>query len=141
LGLPYFSTEPIISGGWLFVNPDLIKIAMKFVKRFFPILVILLLLLIIKNNIYAIFASLSNSKSTNNLTQELNQKKKEHEYLTEQLKYVKTDQFVEDQAQNKLGLLRPGEYFVIAPTVAPSDDKTQTIDDRPNWERWWDLFF
>ena len=54
---------------------------------------------------------------------------------------VKTDKFVADQAQNKLGMLKSGEYFVIAPTASPDMIPIQNLNSKPNWRKWIDLFF
>ena len=111
------------------------------IKKILPFIIIFLLLLLIKNNIISIFNSLNNTNTTGNLTHQLEEKKRENKYLKERLSYVKSDQFVQEQAQEKLGLLKPGEYFVIAPTATPVSSDTVSFDDRPNWKKWWDLFF
>ena len=98
-------------------------------------------MIIIKNNISGIFNALNNSNTTANLQKQLASEQKKNEYLKQRLFYVKTNQFIEDQAQNKLGLLKTGEYFVIAPTPAPTDIKSVVVDVRPNWQKWWQLFF
>jgi hypothetical protein len=65
---------------------------------------------------------------------------KENTYFRERLKYVKTQQFIEDEAKEKLGLLRPGEFFVIAPTSTPLN-QYPVIEGYPNWKKWLELFF
>ncbi len=82
-----------------------------------------------------------NKNTADNLKKKLAIESKKNQYLKERLYYVKTDKFVEEEAQDKLGLLRPGEYFVIAPTPAPLHSESVVIDDRPNWKKWWELFF
>ncbi len=110
-------------------------------KRFLPILVIIVLLIIIKNNISAILNTVDNTNSTKTLQKTLSNAQKENEYLKQKLFYVKTDQFVADQAQNKLGMVKPGEYFVIAPTPPTGMPEQQKIDSRANWQKWLELFF
>jgi len=114
---------------------------MIIMKRVIPFIIIILLLLVIKNNISSIIDSVNNTDTTSSLSKQLGEEKKKNQYLKERLFYVKTNQFVEDQAKEKLGYLRPGEFFVIAPTPAPSEAKSVVIDDRPNWKRWIELFF
>lgn len=75
------------------------------------------------------------------LEEKLALEKKKNLYLKEKLFYVKTDQFVQDQAKNKLGMLKNGEYFVIAPTATPLNSPVQTLNTEPNWRKWWKLFF
>jgi len=114
---------------------------MSIVKRLLPFLIIILLVIVIKNNISAILSTFNNTNTTQSLNNKLGEAKKENKYLSEQLKYVKTDQFVEEQAQNKLGLLKSGEYFVIAPTTTPLDTNIEVMDQKPNWQKWLELFF
>jgi cell division protein FtsB len=113
---------------------------MSYIKRLFPFFIILVLLLIVKNNIDAVFNSLQNVNTAGNLEKQLEIENKESRYLQERLKYVKTEQFVEEQAKEKLGLLKPGEFFVIAPTATPLD-KSLPKKVEPNWKKWLELFF
>lgn len=113
---------------------------MVIMKKFLPAFIILLLLLVIKNNVVFILGFLKNGSVFGNLQKTLASEQKQNQFLTERLYYVKGDRFVTDQAQNKLGMLKPGEYFVIAPTAEPLNRETQTTDDRPNWKKWLDLF-
>ncbi len=95
----------------------------------------------VKNNISSISSTLTNSSTTDNLTKKLSDEKKENLYLKERLQYANSDQFVQEQAQEKLGLLKTGEYFVIAPTSTPLNTQTSVPDQKPNWQKWWELFF
>src|SRR3989344_7715810 len=100
---------------------------MNIFKKIFPFLVILVLLIIIRNNTVSILASRNNTNTASNLEKKLATEKKKNQYLNERLYYVKTDNFVEEEAQEKLGLLRPGEYFVIAPTPSLLDNEIVTV--------------
>lgn len=75
------------------------------------------------------------------LKKELEAEKKKNQFLKQRLFYVKTDEFVEEQARKKLGLVKPGEHTVIAPPEPPKGKETIEIDKTPNWEKWWKLFF
>ncbi len=114
---------------------------MNTARKILPFLIILVLLLIIKGNISAILGSFHNENTTTNLKKQLSLQKKQNQYLKERLSYVKTDQFVREEAQDKLGLLKNGEYFVIAPTPAPFEGKSVFLDSDPNWKKWLKLFF
>ena len=113
---------------------------MPIIKKILPFLVILVLLLIIKGNISDILTSGNDATVTKKLEKQLADEKKENVYLKQRLAYVKTNQFIADQAEGKLGLLRDGEYFVIAPTPQPLNSSTVLILDKPNWQKWLDLF-
>ena len=110
-------------------------------KKFLPILIILFLVFTIKNNISGIFKTLENENTAENLKQKLAQEQKKNQFLKERLFYVKTNQFVEEEAREKLGMSRPGEYIVIAPTSAPLNREQIEVNTKPNWQKWWELFF
>ena len=110
-------------------------------KKFLPFFLVLILLLIIKNSISTIVKTLKNDNTSLKLKQQLAEEEKKNQYLKERLFYVRTNQFVEEEAREKLGMGKPGEFIVIAPTTAPLNSKKVVFDDRPNWKKWWELFF
>lgn len=110
-------------------------------KNFLPIIAIFILLLVIKNNISGIFRTLEDENTAENLKEKLVSEQKKNQFLKEHLFYVKTDQFVEEEAREKLGMSRPGEYIVIAPTSTPLNQEKIEINTKPNWHRWLELFF
>ena len=114
---------------------------MNVLKKVVPFLAILILLLIIKNNVFSIHTTLTNDHTTESMKETIAQKKKENEYLRQRLYYVKSREFVEEEAIQKLGMLKAGEYFVIAPTPGLAEPDSNKLDDRPNWKRWLELFF
>ena len=66
---------------------------------------------------------------------------KENEELKDQSRAVVSDRFIEKEAREKLGLVRPGEVVVYMPEGEKKAAFSPSIDDRPNWKKWWDLFF
>jgi len=110
-------------------------------KKILPIVIIIVLLILIKNNITHILNFLSNGSTLGSLEKTLTVEEKKNRYLNERLKYVKTDKFIEEEAKEKLGMLKEGEFFVIAPTGAPLDRGEIKVDTTPNWKKWWELFF
>ena len=110
-------------------------------KKILPIIVIIILLIVIKNNASSIFRTLEDENTAENLKEKLISEQKKNQFLKEHLFYVKTDQFVEEEAREKLLMTRPGEYVVIAPTASPLNQEKIEIDTRPNWRKWWELFF
>lgn len=149
--------KPIISVGNEFVNPECNEgltlseprragrvewvNTMRIFKKILPYLIILLLIVVIKNNVAFIFEFVSTGSALNRLEKTLVSEENKNKYLQEKLFIVKNDRFVEDEAQNKLGMLKAGEYFVIAPTATPLDIRTFDFDDKPNWKKWLSLFF
>ena len=74
---------------------------------------------------------------------ELEREKQENYDLKSKLSKAQNNQFVEEEARNKLLLVKPGEESVIIPQDLLSSQSSQrkNIDTRPNWRKWWDLFF
>lgn len=95
----------------------------------------------IKNS-FSSFSGLSSGKERlTDLEMSLQEQKKENAYLKERLSYVQSNQFVEEEARDKLGLVKDGEYIVIAPPPTDKIKQPENIDARPNWKKWWELFF
>jgi cell division protein FtsB len=67
---------------------------------------------------------------------------KDQEELKKQLEYVKSEQFVEKEAREKLNFVKEGEVVV----VLPKENSNQTPDDSdqkplPNWQKWLKILF
>lgn len=75
--------------------------------------------------------------------QRLEELGKEHQELLEKKEYYQSEEFVEQEARNRLNLGKPGEMVVILP---PNVGETGEIisastPELPNWQRWLKLFF
>jgi cell division protein FtsB len=71
---------------------------------------------------------------------QLEKLKIKNEKLKSELEYVKSPEFVEKEAREKLGLGRPGEEVWILPSISANQPPISENQDKPNWERWWELF-
>jgi len=115
---------------------------MRFVnyKILIGIIIILILILILKN-IAGQFVQIREGGSVvKNLRGELFEKQNRNKFLQEQLKYVQTDKFIEDESRKKLGLVRQGE-FVVQETLENGNEKI--VEEKlspPNWKQWLELF-
>lgn len=67
----------------------------------------------------------------------------ENQRLKDAISFADTPEFIEQEARNKLGLVKEGETVVlIGSPSAQAAVYTATEDtDKPNWRLWWDLFF
>lgn len=75
---------------------------------------------------------------------DLNTQKKENGQLKKDISQANQPQFVEAEARDKLLLVKPGESTIIIPEgqiAAGSSAPIKPVDTRPNWQKWWDLFF
>lgn len=67
-----------------------------------------------------------------------------NEELEKQLEYVKSAEFIEKEAREKLGLAREGETIAILPENIEElvgAEKKEKEEELPNWKRWLKLFF
>lgn len=83
---------------------------------------------------------------------ELVRQRKRNAKLKAEFGYVQSQEFIEREAREKLGMVREGEQIVLLPksqTRLP-DGQVSTINDQieqvkeeqiPKWKRWWRLFF
>ena len=99
------------------------------------------LLLIIRNIIGSILTLRQNSRIVTTLKAKEQEGKQKKQFLKQQLYFVNTQQFVENEAREKLGMVKPGEHIVLAPPQIDKKSVEIQIDNSPNWEQWWRLFF
>ncbi len=112
-------------------------------KRIIYILFIILSIAIIASLINSIYALWHKKDLLVQAQNQLAEEKKRHNELEKRLSVVKSPLFVEEEARNKLFLVKPGESELLIPS--DSLPKTQqgvksTKQDKPNWQQWLDLF-
>lgn len=113
----------------------------KHFKKIVALIIIVFLLIVIKNIIQSIIGLQNNSQIVTRLqNQELSEKQKE-QFLKERLYYVKTQEFIETQARERLGMVKEGEYIVLAPAATSSTKTIEIKDTTPNWKKWLNLVF
>jgi cell division protein FtsB len=73
--------------------------------------------------------------------------KKEQEELKKRLETIGSDEYIEKQLRDNLGLAKEGEVVVVLPdeetlrALAPRfEQEDETLPD-PNWKKWWKLLF
>ena len=71
---------------------------------------------------------------------ELAQAEEENKKLTERLEYVKSEEFVEREARERLGLGKPGEVVVVLQEQNTSLKPQASNPNKPNWRKWWELY-
>lgn len=65
-----------------------------------------------------------------------------HETLVRKLAGVESQEYIEEQARDKLNVGREGEIVVILPTISPIVESTPIpIDNSSNLEKWLKVFF
>lgn len=66
--------------------------------------------------------------------------------LESQVAYVDSDQIVEEQARSEGHMIQEGDHLVIIlgdeGTALPENPEPTPIPTpKPNWQKWWDLYF
>ncbi len=106
---------------------------------------IIICLIIINNLAHSIITTWEERRYLIEAQTSLKQEQKKHDQLTEQLKQVSQSQFVQEQARDKLLLVKPGENLVLIPSgTLNSVDASQPDQiqlQQPNWKQWWNYFF
>lgn len=93
---------------------------------------------------------LKRAKETQKLIQKtqsrLQKAKEENQNLQSQLEFTQSQQFIEEQLRNKLGLAKEGEIILVLPDnetlakLAPTIPEEQEQKPQPNWKKWAQLF-
>ncbi len=106
--------------------------------------VIFISAIIINNLVHSIYTLWQKKAVISQAQQELGKVQKRNQDLKSKLSLVNKPQFVEEQARNKLFLVKPGEGIIVIPSQylqASSSATPAPPDIRPNWKKWWDVFF
>lgn len=101
------------------------------------------LIFAIRSIVASIFKLQEERARIERVTKEVKDKEKEQALLREQLFYAQSDTFVEKEAREKLGMVKKNEYLVVAPEASSPGvvEESQPPIEKPNWEKWWKLFF
>ncbi len=106
------------------------------------ILIVLILLFIINGLAHSIYDLWHKQDLLTSAQKQLSQEKLQNQKLKAGLSYVKTPQFLEEQAHDKLFLVKPGEQEVlISQTLRNQNQPQKQKQNTPNWQKWLKLFF
>jgi cell division protein FtsB len=113
-------------------------------KKLIPSLIIIFSLYLIVSLSREIFDLIQKEKIIGKEQLKLEELKVETQVLKEQLDYVQSEEFVEKEAREKLGMTKPGETVVILPEdFKEMVDQSQGViepKEVPNWKQWLGLF-
>jgi len=120
----------------------LVYLKINMAKKVIFIVVVVVLLVIINNLVHSIYEVWSKQDLLNQAQKELTREENKNQKLKAGLSYVKTQKFIEEEARNKLFLVKPGEQEVLLPGSSSSNQtqKKQEVQT-PNWQKWLNLFF
>lgn len=107
--------------------------------------IIIIVLFIAYNLIGQIIVAVSSSERLSEAAEELYQMEVKNKELKKILSEIKSTDFIEKQARDKLGLAKEGETVVIIPQEALErvlgESKRIENIELPNWLGWWKVFF
>ncbi len=106
------------------------------------LLVFLVSILLVVNSTKRLISFKTTSQKVAEAEAQLEQLKSDNEALMQELEYKKSNEFLEAEIRDKLGLAREGEAIVVLPKK--DDERLKTNDERhnkQNWQKWWELFF
>ncbi|MCL5434811.1 MAG: septum formation initiator family protein [Patescibacteria group bacterium] len=109
-------------------------------KKAIFIVVVIVLLVIINNLVRSIYDIWSKQDLLNQAQKELTREEQKNQKLKAELSFVQTPKFIEEEARNKLFLVKPGEQQVLIPNKSTESSKKQEVQI-PNWQKWLNLFF
>jgi len=111
------------------------------VKRIVFIASVIALLLIANGLLRSIFDLLHKEDILTQAQKQLEVEKIKNQKLKAELSYVQTDQFIEEEAHNKLFLVKPGEQEVLLPSRSAQNTTQNPKQQISNWKKWLQLFF
>ncbi|HSW48257.1 MAG TPA: septum formation initiator family protein [Candidatus Saccharimonadales bacterium] len=113
-------------------------------KKIAFFIIIIASIFIINNLVRSIYTLWQKKNLVVNAKQDVDREKAENEELKRKLAKVEKPEFVEEQARDKLFMSKPGEGVIVLSQKdleATISAKPKPVDTRPNWKKWWDLFF
>jgi cell division protein FtsB len=111
-------------------------------KKVIYIVIVLVLLLMINGLLHSIYDIWHKQDLLTSAQNQLDREKLLNQKLKAELSYAQTPQFLEEQAHNKLFLVKPGEQEVlISPDLTQKNQAQKQSQNTSNWQQWLNLFF
>lgn len=115
------------------------RVILSYGKKIAIICVCIALVVLVKNILTNIFSTHERASILKELQAELKHKKEQEVLLTQKLSVAKTDEFVENEARSKLGLVRDGEKIIVDERLVVAPPQA-IAEEAPNWQKWIKLF-
>ena len=109
-------------------------------KKALYVIAVILCILIINNLAHSIYDLWHKQDLVAKVKKDLDKEKQENRRLKARLTFVKSNEFIEEEARNKLFLVKPGESGVILPKDLFASKKQISTSKPANWQQWIDLF-
>ena len=110
-------------------------------KKVAYILIVFGLVLVINSLIHSIYNLWQKQDLVTSAQKELDKQKQLNQKLKAQIEFAQTPQFIEQQAHDKLFLVRPDQQEVLfSDKPIFSEDNVKMKESVPNWKQWLNLF-
>lgn len=113
-------------------------------RKILIILSLIVVLIIAYNLISQTMQALKSGERLTEAAVELQSLENKNKELKKNLEYINTQEFIEKQARDKLGLAKKGETVVIIPDEKINQvlgaSKNPKLERLPNWQGWLRLF-
>jgi cell division protein FtsB len=112
-------------------------------SRFFQILIIIIGVGLIVNLSRSVLKLLQASDQLREAEQKVSQLEKEASLLAQKKDLFQSPDFIEQEARNKLNMVKEGETVVVLPANIEEFSKEkerQKSEPLPNWRQWLNLF-
>lgn len=116
-------------------------------KKYLKYIVLIVSLFLIFSMLRSTWGLLQKGKTLDEARDNVRGLEEEQAKLLEMREVVESEEFVEREAREKLGLAKPGEVVVILPSddilrkFAPKFEEEEFVQDQPIWRRWAGMFF
>jgi cell division protein FtsB len=113
-------------------------------KKIVFFIILIISLFIINNLSHSIYSLWQKKQLVTDAQFEVDKEKQRNLELKNKLNQINRPQFIEEEARNKLFLSKPGEQILVISEKdlqASLSSKPKPKDTRPNWKKWWDMFF
>jgi cell division protein FtsB len=115
-------------------------------RRFYGFLVFVLALILISSSVRSVSRIGRAGEKLREVEERIRKLERENKDLEERLENVKSDEYVEQQLRDKLGLAKEGEVVVVLPEedvireFAPKMESEEDFLPESNWAKWVRLF-
>jgi cell division protein FtsB len=113
-------------------------------KKLLYLLIIIISVLIVNNLIRSTYNLWQKHDLITQAEKQLSKQKIENDRLKDQLARVKRADFIEEEARNKLFMVKPGEKVVLMGETeeSPGTSGTKSTPKHdPVYKQWWNVFF
>lgn len=105
------------------------------------ILIVIVLLFVINNLAHSIYDLWQKQSLLTQAQNQLSAEKLKNTKLKTEISKANTPQFIDEEARNKLFLVKPGEQKVLISKDLISKSTQKQVQALPNWQQWLNLFF